>query len=1299
MTFSTLIRRSLRFHARAHVGVVLGAAIGSAALIGALLVGDSVRETLKENALARLGGIHFALSARDRLFQSEWGQDPFFWPTPGLIPSGRSGTFVGSTATLRVPSQAASPPRVLPQAVVSQQRAQLRPGPPSLPRMLPQPPDILRTKQGGPIGSPQSALLLPGLAATQDGSARANRVNVIGVDPFWRFSPNPLLASQIASALTNGAALINETLSRQLAVRPGDEIILRVRKPSALGLDAALSPRDQNAVALRLKVGAILSADKLGDFALTAQPAPPMNLFLSREFLARQVGVPDRANLLVYGQVSAARKLGWLDEQRDKLADWLRSRARTVPAGAGTYTAGTNTFRASRPDPGSLAARMANFLRPRLALPIPDPLALPWLQSELARAWLPEYTGLSVRAIEQPQTATGGEYIRPWIEVASSRVFLEPPVVAAALKPRTALLTDRPAFFNDTTNDVALSQFVTNSFGVLTYLANAIRAGDSLTPYSMVTAADGPFVPAGMSDDEILVNEWLAEDLQVKPGDTVALSYYLADSGSRLAERTNSFRVRAIVPVKGIYADRTLMPEFPGLAKAESTRDWDAGFPLVHKIRDKDEAYWKKYRGTPKAFITLAAGQALWANRFGSLTAIRYPVPTNSFASSYREAAYHNLVANLNPADLGFRLEPVREEALKAAGQSQDFGQLFLGFSFFLVLAALLLMALLFQFGLEQRAAEVGTLLALGFTAKQVRRLLLAEGAALAFLGGVLGALGGLAYARAMLWGLATAWRNAVGAAPLHFHASPLSLVAGLGSSTLVAALTIWLTLRKQARQPIRDLLESTVHSPQSTARSPKSPIFNFQSALNPLRPLPCALLAGAAALCIVGWALAAGQQANAGAFFGAGALLLVSGLGFLASWLRALARPGRASRLTVSSLGVRSCARRRGRSLATAALLASGCFVIAAIGVFRLDANRDATRRDSGTGGFALLGESTLPVAQDLNTKAGLEAFGLGTQDLAGARVVPFRLREGDEASCLNLNRAQQPRLLGVNPDLLAGRFTFAAVAKGNDRRMGWELLNQSKAGVPIGPIGLIGPQPEIPAIGDANSIEWALGKELGETIGYRDEEGRMFKVKLVGAVANSILQGSLIIDEAQFVKRFPNESGYRMFLIDAPSNSVRQVSASLSRALQDAGLELMPTAERLNAFNAVQNTYLGTFQILGGLGLLLGSAGLGVVVLRNVLERRGELGLLAAVGFRRRTLQAMVLSEHGALLALGLGLGVIAAAVAVLPSLLTPGATLPYRSLALTLGAVFLNGALWTWLATRYSLRGNLLDTLRNE
>ena len=47
MTTSTLIVRSLRFHARAHLGALLGATVGSAVLIGALVVGDSVQVEIR----------------------------------------------------------------------------------------------------------------------------------------------------------------------------------------------------------------------------------------------------------------------------------------------------------------------------------------------------------------------------------------------------------------------------------------------------------------------------------------------------------------------------------------------------------------------------------------------------------------------------------------------------------------------------------------------------------------------------------------------------------------------------------------------------------------------------------------------------------------------------------------------------------------------------------------------------------------------------------------------------------------------------------------------------------------------------------------------------------------------------------------------------------------------------------------------------------------------------------------------------------------------------------------------------
>jgi ABC-type antimicrobial peptide transport system permease subunit len=170
-------------------------------------------------------------------------------------------------------------------------------------------------------------------------------------------------------------------------------------------------------------------------------------------------------------------------------------------------------------------------------------------------------------------------------------------------------------------------------------------------------------------------------------------------------------------------------------------------------------------------------------------------------------------------------------------------------------------------------------------------------------------------------------------------------------------------------------------------------------------------------------------------------------------------------------------------------------------------------------------------------------------------------------------------------------------------------------------------------------------------------------------------------------------------MFLVDTPPEDAAHVAAVLTQALRDRGLELTPTADRLNAFNAVQNTYLDTFQVLGGLGLLLGSAGLGVVVLRNVLERRGELAVLLAAGFTPRALRRLVLSEHAALECLGLLAGIVAALAAVLPALLSLAAPVSYLSLAATLGLVFVSGLLWTWVAARAALRGDLLPALRNE
>jgi ABC-type antimicrobial peptide transport system permease subunit len=228
---------------------------------------------------------------------------------------------------------------------------------------------------------------------------------------------------------------------------------------------------------------------------------------------------------------------------------------------------------------------------------------------------------------------------------------------------------------------------------------------------------------------------------------------------------------------------------------------------------------------------------------------------------------------------------------------------------------------------------------------------------------------------------------------------------------------------------------------------------------------------------------------------------------------------------------------------------------------------------------------------------------------------------------------------------------------------------------------------------------ISWGLRLKLGDEIEAADERGRPFRVRLVAGLADSVFQGSVLVSEARFLERFPSSSGARAFLVDAPAEAVPAVTRSLENALADRGLELVPARDRLEAFLAVQNAYLSVFLALGGIGLLIGSAGRGAVVFRNVLERRAEFALMRAVGFSRRSIQALLLWEHGLLLALGLAAGVLAAGVAVLPAVLAPGSRIPFAALGWVLGGTAACGLAWAALATLLATRGDLLEPLRNE
>ncbi|MEI6808551.1 MAG: FtsX-like permease family protein, partial [bacterium] len=565
MTGFRLSIRSAVFYWRAHLGVMVGTAIAGTVLVGAMLVGDSVKYSLCQSALLRLGTIHHAMIAQGRF---------------------------------------------LPQDLAERIE-----------------------KETGAATAP--VLLLRGIAMTQGdtgGEARQiNNVQVIGIDP--RFAG---FGDGTGALSGHDEIAVNEKLAAILNLKVGDNLSIRIGKPSLFPKDAPLSMRGGDDTSRgTFTITKIMTDAELGRFSLAAGQIVPFNVFVNLKWLQEAAGVQDRVNLLLAGRGKAGSSAAFSDAVR--------------------------------------------------------------------KVWRIDDAGLSLRTIAGQGT----------VQLESERIFMDPGVSEAALN-------DRPDG---------------HAVGALTYLVNSISRDSNgkilSTPYSFMLALSPSinrslgFVPPGMSDDEIILNRWLADCLSACTGEIVRVAYYELTAANEFVEKSRAFKVRDILEMDAIAAERDLSPKFPGLTDVERCAEWDIGMPLEKdKVADKaNEAYWNTYRATPKAFITLKAGQKMWANRFGNLSGVRYQDGTSGSAVIAAE-----LMRKLDPAAAGLVFSPVRDLALKAVSEAMDFGQLFLGMSSFLIVAGLMLTGLLFAFGIQQRAAEVGVLLAVGYRPGHVRRLLIQEG-------------------------------------------------------------------------------------------------------------------------------------------------------------------------------------------------------------------------------------------------------------------------------------------------------------------------------------------------------------------------------------------------------------------------------------------------------------------------------------------------------------------------------------------------------------------------------------------
>lgn len=1234
--------RSLLHYWRNSLAVIAAVAVATAALTGALLVGSSMRQSLRNLALDRLGNIEGLLVSRG-FFRANLVDD--LRAAPGF-----SDAFESAIAAILLPSASA--------------------------------------ETGATDGEASTGV---------GGLQRATGITVWGVDEAF--------LSLVPSGQTRWPApneneiVISRPLAEELAISQAGvdarnvELTLRFEKPTRLPGDSALGQKRDIGVSLvRLKVIAIVDDRELGGLSLNISQGGSRNAFVSLKRLREELDAPavsaysgpEFANVILVGRRSGS------NPDNDRFAS-VRAGLRVRAADLGIDL---RPIRIGTSDPA--ASAVEEYLSLSTAQLVFSPSEARLLGAEFpGQTPVSTYLANSIRLAEAPDSAEAP---------ASDSAVDAPPVIPYSM----------------------------------------ISGIDAGAGFQLTSPSGEPL--AQPASEEVILNQWAASNLGAKVGDLVEVRFFEPESThGQSAERTVTLRVSGIAALtepatpfvqRGrnrvepatfdrpptLANDPDLTPHVPGMTDSASINDWDVPFQMTERIRPEDDDYWSYYRTTPKAFVSFATAERLWSSRFGTVTGFRIPATTPATEVESR-------VAQLwrdDRLDGGLGYVALREQHLRASSGTTPFDALFLGLSLFLIAAALLLVSLLFRLGLEERSRQLGSLAALGFAPRRVARLWLGETLWLAALGAVLGAALGAGWAALMVYGLTTWWVAAIGRPFLRLHVDPLWLAVGAGLGLLAAVLTVSGAIRRLSRQSPVALLsgrgDEALHF-----RSDASPPSFFRRTLSAWPWL--SLLAAASAIVAGQWL---GGENQAAAFVGGGMALLCGLLGLLHAWLRSASQIRSGDTMpSPTRLAFSNLVRNPSRSVLTAGLVAVAAFLVVAINAFRLAPS------DQSTGGIDAVARSAQPVFDDLNSAAGQERLlGAAKRLSPGSKVFAFRVQPGDDASCNNVYQTARPEVLGVpeswiarfdDPAQPAMRWSATAARTPEERANPWRLLATSGISNPksqisdlshagsTGASGSTGAEsasasgstnereddgsPIIDAVLDKNTAWYSLKLyTVGTLFPVEFDTGERITFRVAGLLENSLLQGSLLVSEDDFRRCFPAISGYRFFLVDS-SREAQDDVALLEESLSDEGFDATLATALLERFMSVQNTYLSAFQSLGGLGLLLGTAGLAAVMLRNILQRRGELAVMLCVGFAPGRLAGIVLLEQLLLLALGLGIGLLAALASVLPHWLAGGASLPWQGILLIIAGVTAIGLLTGLIVANRVIRMPVIAGLRGN
>jgi ABC-type antimicrobial peptide transport system permease subunit len=789
--------------------------------------------------------------------------------------------------------------------------------------------------------------------------------------------------------------------------------------------------------------------------------------------------------------------------------------------------------------------------------------------------------------------------------------------------------------------------------------------------FEVLNTASGNDILTQLGPDEIILLNWTADQLGAKVGDVLTIEYMALDRLYNIYNATHNFTLKYIIDISDKASDEFLMPAFPGLKGKADCVNWEPPFPIdLNRISKADRDFWFKNSGIPKAYISIKNAQDVWSNNLGSLTMIKVKSSSNTENDDLiglKTDVEDYLNKTIDHTYAGFKIDSVKSDSLDTASGMTLFPMMFLAFGSAIIIAGMALIVVIFLTLADARKYEFGMLRSVGLNRGKVIKAHMAEGMIYGISAGILGIIFGLFLGWILVYALNTIWSGAVENFSVPFHFKPISLLYGFIAGFIITILTIYFTAKHNVKQSVTSLLYDLPES----AKSMKKRMLVLGSILISIGIIALfsmPFLTGdysnyTGLLLIVSFVflglgsgivwkytfrkkghkedfnispiiliLIVGIIALPGIFNGAGAptvemffiiglilvflfiSLFIVNLKRLARGLTRIVRVrGKTSPVAMYSL--MNPTRKTGRTGLMISIFTLVIFLLVALSI-NLAIQQKSVEAVSYTerGGYDILGESSIPIEIDLDDSSERLENNIDEPVFENIIITEIKLVGPPGGTCSNMNVRYPPRLLGVGTEFIE-RNSFNFMESSFDHKSNREIWRELEKSAEEN-------DGKIPIVVDYNTLVWIYNGGLGDIFEVTDEEGNTVKLEVIAILDNTIFGGTFIMSESNIDSIYPESAAYQYLLIKMDNDldsTPEQVALELEGALDQYGLDAQAIRQLILENREYERSFMSLFQAFLGLGLILGIIGLGVVMARNVIERRFEIGVLRTIGFTK--------------------------------------------------------------------------------